>query len=904
MLVVKHTKNIRGKYKMADKLSSLIQEDLLTILCFHKDEAFVIRNVVNSDLFEGVYRDVANVLYGYLEKFDDVPGDGLATVFDEVLDGDDRAKARMYNTVLHDIFEYRDNVNVKHVISRIQEFVRQQELKSGIIDASDAILSNEPDAVELAESILKAAMKKRDDLFYPGLFMDEERLIDFLKDENPAFPTGIKELDKYGIGPARKELFLLIAAAKKGKCILEGSLVTLDTGERKPIELICKEGYSRVVSLNDQTGEYVVTNIVEHYKNGKKPCYEVTTKSGRVVTVTGEHPFLTPGGWKNIKEIPVGGSIAVPRKFDFWGGATLSVEQVKFLAYMIAEGCHKGSAYSFTNNDPQIQKDFEHCVRSIGSDITWVDEQTCYIVNNKNKKHKHGKNPCKTFLDGLGLGQKKAIEKFIPEIIFSLTRELTSEFLSVLFSCDGSIYRSVVEYCSSSSRLIRDVSSLLTKFGIVHRLKKTKLSFVILIRDQHNIRTFSETINFYCSTKSERLFKLIGTFKNTNQKSFLDATPHDVVVELCKRFPSGELHHEDWQLIKQHARRGRGIGKPRSNLIVERNPIIDFGIFLNDNVLWDPIVSKKYIGKKETYDLTLDKHHNFIANDIIVHNTWFLIQLAKMAMLSNLKVCHITLEMSEERIAQRYMQSLFSLPKRQAEKIWRTKFIMDDDEEYVEGMKRVRMDKLVNFALDDPEVEAKLLREIRKFSGQYVTKDGLVLAFRNLLRRVVVRQFPTGNLTMGQLTAYLDSLERNEHFRPDLLILDYPDLMTIPGNDHRLGVIQLFKEIRGMCIERNMAGAIVDQSGKEGAKRETVQDHDIAEAWAKIANIDTALTYSQTAAEAKLGLGRLYVADNRNDKDKFSVLLSQNYALGQFAIQTGLMYEDYWGNVDGMEHDE
>lgn len=41
----------------------------------------------------------------------------------------------------------------------------------------------------------------------------------------------------------------------------------------------------------------------------------------------------------------------------------------------------------------------------------------------------------------------------------------------------------------------------------------------------------------------------------------------------------------------------------------------------NSDIYWDRIVSIKDIGVHDVYDMTVDKNHNFIANDIIVHNS-------------------------------------------------------------------------------------------------------------------------------------------------------------------------------------------------------------------------------------------------------------------------------------------
>jgi len=41
----------------------------------------------------------------------------------------------------------------------------------------------------------------------------------------------------------------------------------------------------------------------------------------------------------------------------------------------------------------------------------------------------------------------------------------------------------------------------------------------------------------------------------------------------------------------------------------------------NSRIKWDEIVSITELGKEDVYDLTVDDTHNFVANDIIVHNS-------------------------------------------------------------------------------------------------------------------------------------------------------------------------------------------------------------------------------------------------------------------------------------------
>lgn len=261
--------------------------------------------------------------------------------------------------------------------------------------------------------------------------------------------------------------------------------------------------------------------------------------------------------------------------------------------------------------------------------------------------------------------------------------------------------------------------------------------------------------------------------------------------------------------------------------------------------------------------------------------TWMLIQLAKMAILHRLRVVHITLEMSEDRSAQRYMQALFAMSKRNEKQIV-TKFERDQLGRLV-GLDETEVRP--RLYMNDPNIRKRLEKKIDRFGPR-------------LLDNVIVKQFPTGSLTVRQLEAYLDNLESNERFVPDLLIVDYPDLMNVDKNNYRLSIDEIYKDIRGILVRRNMAGAVVSQGNRLSEKAKNVGSDHVAEAWSKIAHADCIITYNQTVAEHKMNLARLHVAGGRNDEDKITLIVSQNYAMGTFVVDSILMSgSNYWSNL-------
>ena len=74
------------------------------------------------------------------------------------------------------------------------------------------------------------------------------------------------------------------------------------------------------------------------------------------------------------------------------------------------------------------------------------------------------------------------------------------------------------------------------------------------------------------------------------------------------------------------------------------------------DVYWDRIVSIKSTGAKHVYDLTVSKFHNFVANDIVVHNTSLALNIAQnVSVKSKKSVGFFSLEMSKEELVDRLL---------------------------------------------------------------------------------------------------------------------------------------------------------------------------------------------------------------------------------------------------------
>jgi replicative DNA helicase len=258
--------------------------------------------------------------------------------------------------------------------------------------------------------------------------------------------------------------------------------------------------------------------------------------------------------------------------------------------------------------------------------------------------------------------------------------------------------------------------------------------------------------------------------------------------------------------------------------------------------------------------------------------SWFLIHCAKMALLQRWRPVVITLEMSEKRYAARMIQSMHSVSEWEGE-VQLAQLVKNRDG----GLEDVITEEVRRMSLSNPGDREKLTdKVVRDFSRR---------------RPFYIKQFPTSSVTIKDIEAYLDQLERFEGFAPDVIILDYADLVKHDIKNKRLELGRIIEEFRGLAVSRNAAGITVSQGNRDAEQATTVTGDMVAEDISKLATVDNCLTQSKTEMEARLGLARILVDKARNQKDGFSLLITQAFAIGQWHLDSVPLKskDDYWG---------
>jgi replicative DNA helicase len=269
--------------------------------------------------------------------------------------------------------------------------------------------------------------------------------------------------------------------------------------------------------------------------------------------------------------------------------------------------------------------------------------------------------------------------------------------------------------------------------------------------------------------------------------------------------------------------------------------------------------------------------------------SWGLVSNGKCSLRNRKRVLHVTLEMSAEKVAQRYVQALFSVSKRD-QLVKRCNFVRDELGRF-SGFEEDEMKKRPYLA--DPAIRSFLTDKLSNLKNA---------------PPLIIKGFPSGSIGVKDLEYYLDSLEASVGFIPDHLLLDYPDIMKQDAKNFRTSIGQTYVDVRGLAQDRNMALSVVTQSNRAGYDAKVIREKNTAEDISKINTCDTVISYNQTDEELRLGLARLFALKARDEEKHQTILITQAYAVGQFCLDCVAMTEAYWDHVkqagNGESEDE
>ena len=466
-----------------------------------------------------------------------------------------------------------------------------------------------------------------------------------------------------------------------GSLVKIGDLVekVLMNGKRKIDDGFYAETNHDIISLDSCTLKLRTSKANIVWKRyAPEIMFKIKTKTGRTIKVTPTHPFFTIRDGKFVtvkaKDLKKGDLIATPRVIPVFGKPQqipndfekskarnavrlklpekTSPEFWRFIALFIAEGYSQNrngcATVYFTNNDDKLINEFINYAKKLG-------------LNPKLRNPHEGKTAKEVvissvelynFFDLLGINGRSK-EKVVPDLLFRCSKEEIKAFLSAFFDAEASVdkTRPKITITSSSEKLLRQIQHLLLRFGIRSQLHETysratnsrtpKLrKYYRLTITGENTLKFAEEIGFTVESK-------ICSWKVKNNPN-LDVIP-DVSTILRETRKLLGLTQSECGVSRstyQHLERGdRRLSRNTLAKIVEAfksklngNKQAEFNVrFLellaNSDIFWDEVVEIETYKPEHpfVYDLQVLEHHNFVANDIFVHNSQLLRYVHRIA---------------------------------------------------------------------------------------------------------------------------------------------------------------------------------------------------------------------------------------------------------------------------------
>ncbi|MFH1332219.1 MAG: LAGLIDADG family homing endonuclease [archaeon] len=457
------------------------------------------------------------------------------------------------------------------------------------------------------------------------------------------------------IDVVRSHVILVAGKRGSGKCLHEDTLITLENGNAAPIKDL-EKNTQKVLGLDNKLR---IRELKKEgfYKRRVDRLLKIKLRSGKEIKLTPEHPLLTIKGWKPVKELTINSRIATPRNIPCFGNDDMEDCKIKLLAYLIAEG-HTKKGVLFSNSDKKIVNEFSESLNTFDSKLKLKKEKkdhysivekgyrTVCTAQEDIKRDCKGrfargsrisckKRSIREFLEKEGIHGLKSQYKFIPESIMLLKKEKLSLFLNRLFSCDGSIYHQngwEISYASSSEKLIRQVQHLLLRFEVLSKLRNKKIklngkmfdSFELVINGK-NVFRFVKEIGFY-GKKEQKQRKCLEETMWITRNPNVDTIPKEI-WGLYRPNNWAEIGKTFGYTTPKALRSSIGYAPSRQKLmgIAKADQNEAMYLLATSDIFWDEIVGIEELeGDFTVYDIGVPEMHNFIANDIIVHNSWSL----------------------------------------------------------------------------------------------------------------------------------------------------------------------------------------------------------------------------------------------------------------------------------------
>ena len=471
-----------------------------------------------------------------------------------------------------------------------------------------------------------------------------------------------------------------------------------------------------VNSLDETTGKIVIAEIGNLYRQKiNEKVSKINLEDGSSVTITQRHKLLTDRGWRN--RLQIGNYVCVPSRI-YGNDNKVDSNLTKFLAWQIAEGWEntKRATVNVFQKSTIILQDLQKTIVEIADRYQFkINRPQVQILDRGRTSYlRINSQEYREFLTDKGYQWgMRSKDKSIPPFIMQGDLPTARIFLSNFFDAEGSVSVKMgnVEISSASVNLIEQLSVLLRRFGIWLRVTKKRTRATNgskIFRDYYigtlggnAARLFYQEIGFNALNKQNKLARICNRASNTNVEGI---PASELVAEIVNRTKLPIRHlgmHNTVYLNGSQEFSTQSLSKVVDNLdlVISGQAEANYRQLKSSKWTQQTLatyrqLNKEYlIGKKRqletlldrevfycriksieeidyegwVYDFEVPTHHNFVANNIICHNTvqliGFLLNLKQQDLLTKatLLVCPTSVINNWEREVKKFAPKLNTL---------------------------------------------------------------------------------------------------------------------------------------------------------------------------------------------------------------------------------------------------
>jgi replicative DNA helicase len=340
--------------------------------------------------------------------------------------------------------------NLRHYARIVRDHALLRRLLTTTMEIQASVLSHEAGPRDLVEHAEKAMLEVAHDdrqkdfrSIHDVLDTELEKLHRLSRDRTALTGTrsGYTKLDELTGGFQNGNLIVIAARPSMGKC-LSGSALLYDptTGARRrlgDVVAAVERGERAQVAALGADLKLHARPVHAAMRSGVQPVFRLTTRLGRRVEATANHPLLTIQGWRELSKLERGARIAVARALPLTvGPSAMSDAELVLLAALVADGnlTQRTPRFSF-GRDSAVVEEVRRAAVAVGAELPMpsAGRGAAYLSAGR----RASTDPVAELCRRHGIWGKRARDNFVPDAIFGVSRDQVACFLSILFACDG-----------------------------------------------------------------------------------------------------------------------------------------------------------------------------------------------------------------------------------------------------------------------------------------------------------------------------------------------------------------------------------------------------------------------------------------------------------------------------------